>query len=154
MLDKDLRHVPKWSVLQYRQAKLDALTALSAAAEGYGPPGVHPHLPTVWLALRAELLAPAAPALLPADLVSAQQVSPSVAVASAKTLISAKLYVSAQQTTLNAAFTLLSMCRYLLVMLLGFLLLLTLQLLLLLPLLMLLLATANIGLVQAEMPKV
>ena len=39
----------------------------------------------------------------------------------------------------------------LLVMLLDFLLLLTLQLLLLLPLLMLLLATANIGLVQAEM---
>lgn len=106
MLERDLRYVPKWLVLQYRQAKLDALTALCAAAEGYGPQGVHPHLSTVWLALRAELLAPAAPALLPADLASAQQVSPSVAVASAKPFISAKLYVSAQRTTLNAAFTL------------------------------------------------
>lgn len=64
------------TVLQCRQAKLDALTALSAAAGGYGPPGLHPHLSTVWLALRAELLAPAAPALLPADLASAQQVCP------------------------------------------------------------------------------
>ena len=61
---------------QCRQAKLDALTALSAAAGGYGSAAVQPHLSTVWLALRAELLAPAAPALLPADLASAQQVSP------------------------------------------------------------------------------
>lgn len=50
---------------------------------------MQPHLSAVWLALRAELLAPAAPALLPADLASAQQVSPSVAVASVKSLISA-----------------------------------------------------------------
>ena len=71
-----LRYVPRCLVLPCRQAKLDALTALSAAAEGYGPLGVHPHLSTVWLALRAELLAPAAPALLPADLASAQQVGP------------------------------------------------------------------------------
>ncbi|KAL3149263.1 hypothetical protein ABBQ32_002080 [Trebouxia sp. C0010 RCD-2024] len=56
-----------------RQAKLDALVALTAAAEGYGPAALQPHLSTMWVAVRAELLAPAAPALLPADLASAQQ---------------------------------------------------------------------------------
>lgn len=49
--------------------------ALTAAAEGYGPAALQPHLSTMWVAVRAELLAPAAPALLPADLASAQQVS-------------------------------------------------------------------------------
>lgn len=59
---------------QCRQAKLDALAALGAAAEGYGPAALQPHLSAVWQALKGEMLAPAAPGLLPADLHTAQQV--------------------------------------------------------------------------------
>lgn len=58
-----------------RQAKVDALSALGAAAEGYGPAAMQPHLSTVWQALRGELLAPAAPGLLPTHTTTAQEVS-------------------------------------------------------------------------------
>ena len=59
---------------QCRQAKLDALSGLSAAAEAYGVDAMQSHLSSVWHVLRAELLAPAAASLLPTDLASAQQV--------------------------------------------------------------------------------
>lgn len=68
-----------WAVVkndgQCRQAKLDALSGLSAAAEAYGATAMQPHLSSIWHVLRGELLAPAAASLLPADLASAQQVT-------------------------------------------------------------------------------
>ena len=46
-----------------RQAKLDALSGLAAAAEAYGPEAMAPHWPGVCRALRREILAAAAPSL-------------------------------------------------------------------------------------------
>jgi hypothetical protein len=48
-----------------RQARVDALAALAACAEGYGAAPMEPFLPSVWDALRDVLLAPGAPALAP-----------------------------------------------------------------------------------------
>ena len=42
-----------------RQAKLDALSGLAAAAEHYGAAAMRPHIPSLWRGLRAELLAAA-----------------------------------------------------------------------------------------------
>ncbi|KAL0023064.1 hypothetical protein WJX79_007041 [Trebouxia sp. C0005] len=68
-----------------RQAKLDALSALAAAAEAYGPDTMQPHLSAIWHALRGELLAPAAPGLLPTDCTSTQQIASKAAECLSKT---------------------------------------------------------------------
>ncbi|KAL0055388.1 hypothetical protein WJX82_011614 [Trebouxia sp. C0006] len=68
-----------------RQAKLDALSALAAAAEAYRPDAMQPHLSAIWHALRGELLAPAAPGLLPTDLTSTQQIASKAAECLSKT---------------------------------------------------------------------
>ena len=46
-----------------RQAKLDALSGLAAAAEAYGAEAMAPHWPGICRALRREILAAAAPSL-------------------------------------------------------------------------------------------
>ncbi len=46
-----------------RQAKLDALSGLAAAAEAYGAEAMAPHWPGICRALRREVLAAAAPTL-------------------------------------------------------------------------------------------
>lgn len=54
-----------------RQAKLDSLSLLGACAASYGPRPLAPHASTIWAGLRAELAAPSAEGLLPADLPTA-----------------------------------------------------------------------------------
>ena len=54
-------------VLPVRQARVDALAALGACAEGYGADALQPFLPRVWAGMRGALLAPAAPDLAPED---------------------------------------------------------------------------------------
>lgn len=58
-----------------RQAKLDALALLGACAAGYGPGPLADHTSSIWAALRAELAAPAAEGLLPADLAAADELA-------------------------------------------------------------------------------
>lgn len=58
-----------------RQAKLDAMSLLGACAAGYGPAPLAAHASTIWRALRAELAAPAAEGLLPADLAAADELA-------------------------------------------------------------------------------
>ena len=43
----------------HRQAKLDALSGLAAAAERFGAAAMRPHIDALWRGLRAELLADA-----------------------------------------------------------------------------------------------
>ena len=45
--------------LLHRQAKLDALSGLAAAAERFGAAAMRPHNDALWRGLRAELLADA-----------------------------------------------------------------------------------------------
>jgi Dos2-interacting transcription regulator of RNA-Pol-II len=45
--------------LLHRQAKLDALSGLAAAAERFGAAAMRPHIDALWRGLRAELLADA-----------------------------------------------------------------------------------------------
>ena len=45
----------------YRQANVDALSALATCTEGFGPEALQPSLPQIWDGLRSVLLAPAEP---------------------------------------------------------------------------------------------
>jgi hypothetical protein len=58
-----------------RQAKLDSLSLLGACAASWGPAPLASHVSTIWAALRAELAAPAAEGLLPADLLGADELA-------------------------------------------------------------------------------
>lgn len=84
------------SGLGYRDAKLDSLSALAAAVEAFPPAMLAEHMSGVWVALRSELLAPAAEALPPAEVPAAEEVAAATAACLARCLAALQAKVAAE----------------------------------------------------------